>query len=174
MQYQNHDVIGLTGHLPSDKQQSKEQQLCSMKKRKALLIEHDKSSNFNASDPQRSVPRDLPFTDDGGAEVDAKFLNHKKNYVCGSAEQLGAEETKGSAFLIQVKEKLSPAEYKDFVGYMKEIKSKVINIGNPLQCIVELFSGPERLPLLERFKGYVPARYRSLYEQYLETSKRNA
>ncbi|MBA0811549.1 hypothetical protein Gohar_003434, partial [Gossypium harknessii] len=83
------------------KQQSKEQQLCSVKKRKALLIEHDKSSNVNASDAQRSVPRDLPFTDDGGAEVDAKFLNHKKNYVCGSSEQLGAEETEGSAFLIQ-------------------------------------------------------------------------
>ncbi|TYI78717.1 hypothetical protein E1A91_D06G232700v1 [Gossypium mustelinum] len=102
MQYQNHDVIGLTAHLPSDKQQSKEQQVCSMKKRKALLIEHDKSSNINASDAQRSVPRDLPFTDDGGAEVDAKFLNHKKNHVFGSAEQLGAEETKGSFFLIQI------------------------------------------------------------------------
>ena len=68
MQYQNHDVIDLTGDLLLDKQQSKEQQQapCSMKKRKVLLIEHDtlqhdKSSNDYASDAQRSGPRDLPF-----------------------------------------------------------------------------------------------------------------
>ena len=101
-----------------------------MKRRKVLLIEHDtlqhdKSSNDYASDAQRSGPRDLPFRvssvklenlqisdarsvlnakvhllhkDDGAAEVDAKFLNQKNKGV-----RLSAEETKGSAFLIEVK-----------------------------------------------------------------------
>ncbi|KAE8709047.1 pentatricopeptide repeat-containing protein [Hibiscus syriacus] len=178
MQYPNHDIIGLTGDLSLEKQESKQKQLvpCSMKKRKALLIEHnelqhDKSSTVNASDAQRSVPRDLPPTDARAAAVDAKFLKHKNNDLHVSAEQCGAKESKGSAFLIQVKEKLSPAEYIQFVGYMKEMKSTVIKIDNLLQRIVGLFSGPERLPLLERFKDYVPARYRSLYEQYLKTKE---
>ncbi|XVE52106.1 hypothetical protein DITRI_Ditri02bG0095600 [Diplodiscus trichospermus] len=204
MQYQNHDVIDLTGDLLSNRQQIKEKQLapCSMKKRKVLLKESDtlldKSSNDYASDAQRSGPSNLPFIvssvkhenlqidarsvlnakdhllhkDDGAAEVDAKFLNQKSEDVQLSTKPRGAEETKGSAFLIQVKEKLSPAEYKEFVGFMKAMKSKVMKIGHVLQCIVGLFSGPERLPLLERFKDYVPAKYHSLYEQYLETSKK--
>ncbi|KAK8503390.1 hypothetical protein V6N12_034785 [Hibiscus sabdariffa] len=202
MPYPSHDSIDLTGDLSLEKQKEKQLVSCSMKKRKVLLIEHDalqhdKSSSVNASDAQRSGPRDLPPTvstvkhnnnsdattyilnanvhllhkDARAAEVDAKFLKNKNNDLHVSAEQRGAEESKGSAFLIQVKEKLSPAEYKQFVGYMKEMKSKVIKIGNLLQCIVGLFSGPERLPLLLRFKDYVPARYRSLYEQYLETKE---
>ncbi|XP_022714945.1 regulator of telomere elongation helicase 1 homolog isoform X2 [Durio zibethinus] len=163
-------------------------------------LQHDKSSNDYASDAQRSETSDLPFIvssmkqdnlqisdtrsvldgkvhllhkDDGAAEVDAKFLNQKSKGVHLNAESHGAKETKGSAFLIQVKEKLSPAEYKEFVGFMKAMKSKVMNIGNIIQCIVGLFSGPERLPLLERFKDFLPAKYHSLYEQYLETSKEN-
>ncbi|KAE8724273.1 heat shock 70 kDa protein 14-like [Hibiscus syriacus] len=176
MQYQNHDNIDLTGDLSLEKQQSKEKQPvpCSMKKHKVQLTEHNSSPSVNASAAQRLGPRDPPVTDAGAAEVDTKFLEHKNSDVRLSAEQRGAVETKGSAFLIQVKEKLSPAEYKQFVGYMREMKSKVIKIDNLLQCIVGLFSGPERLPLLERFKDYVPARHHSLYEQYIETSRRDA
>lgn len=137
IQYQNCNVIDLTGDPLLDKQQSKEQLLdpCSMKKRKVLLIErgalqHDKSSNDYASDTQRSGSRDLPFKvssvkhenlqvsdhrsmlktevhlqhkDDGAAEVDAKVMNQKNKGVRLSAEPCGAEERKGSAFLIQVK-----------------------------------------------------------------------
>ncbi|KAK8630059.1 hypothetical protein V6N13_078870 [Hibiscus sabdariffa] len=156
MPYPSHDSIDLTGDLSLEKQKEKQLVPCSMKKRKVLLIEHDalqhdKSPSVNASDAQRSGPRDLPPTDARAAEVDAKFLKHKNNDLHVTAEQRGAEESKGSAFLIQVKEKLSPSEYKQFVGYMKEMKSKVIKIGNLLQCIVGLFSGPERLPLLLRY-----------------------
>lgn len=52
---------------------------------------------------------------------------------------------------LQVREKLSAAEYIDFVGYMKALKTKAMKIGEVLQCISRLFSAPERLPLLKRY-----------------------
>lgn len=76
-------------------------------------------------------------------------------------------EEKGSAFLVQVREKLTDTEYHEFVGYMKSLKSKAMKIGQVLQSITRLFSLPDRLPLLHRFKDYVPAKYHSLYDQYL-------
>ncbi|PNY01603.1 regulator of telomere elongation helicase 1-like protein, partial [Trifolium pratense] len=79
-----------------------------------------------------------------------------------------ADGTQGSAFLAQVRDKLSAAEYIDFVGYMKALKTKTLKIGEVLLSISRLFSGPERRPLLERFKDYVPAKYHSLYEQYVD------
>ncbi|KAL5824826.1 hypothetical protein ACOSQ3_020889 [Xanthoceras sorbifolium] len=109
---------------------------------------------------------------DGGAILrrNAEFISQKSEAVSSSTPPCGDEETKGSAFLIQVQEKLSAAEYKEFVGFMKALKSKAIKIGQVLQSIAKLFSGPERLPLLRRFKDYVPAKYHSLYEQYLKTN----
>ncbi|KAL8465834.1 hypothetical protein ACS0TY_035084 [Phlomoides rotata] len=77
------------------------------------------------------------------------------------------DETKGSAFLIQVREKLTDAEYKEFVGFMKALKSKAMKIGHVLQSIAGLFSVPGRLSLLHGFKDYIPAKYRSLYEHYV-------
>ncbi|WMV22275.1 hypothetical protein MTR67_015660 [Solanum verrucosum] len=77
-------------------------------------------------------------------------------------------EEKGSAFLVQVREKLTDTEYHEFVGYMKSLKSKAMKIGQVLQSITRLFSLPDRLPLLHRFKDYVPAKYHSLYDQYLK------
>ncbi|OMO66762.1 Helicase-like, DEXD box c2 type [Corchorus olitorius] len=180
IQHHNQDVIDLTDDLLLDSQQRKQQQFasCSMKKCKVPLkldaLQHDASSNDYASDAQRLGPSDLPFTvtsvkreslqisgarsvlnasvkHDRAVEVDAKFPDHKSKGVHLSAEPRGAEEKKGSAFLIQVKEKLSPAEYKEFVGFMKAMKSQAMKIGNVLQSIVGLFSGPERLPLLERY-----------------------
>jgi regulator of telomere elongation helicase 1 len=55
-------------------------------------------------------------------------------------------------FSLQVKEKLNAAEYKEFVEFMKALKSKAMKIGHVLQSIVRLFSGPERFPLLKRYK----------------------
>ncbi|XP_031265333.1 regulator of telomere elongation helicase 1 homolog [Pistacia vera] len=100
--------------------------------------------------------------------IDSEFLSQKSEAVLSSAS--GDEETKGSTFLIQVKEELSATEYKEFVGFMKALKSKAMKIGHVLQSIANLFSGPERLPLLRRFKDYVPAKYHSIYEQYLPTN----
>ncbi|XP_023730407.1 regulator of telomere elongation helicase 1 homolog [Lactuca sativa] len=83
------------------------------------------------------------------------------------------QEKKGSTFLIQVREKLSDGEYKEFVGFMKALKSKAMKIGHVLQCIMGLFSAPDRLHLLQRFKDYIPAKYHTLYEEYLEKTKTN-
>lgn len=77
------------------------------------------------------------------------------------------EESKGSAFLMQVQEKLTAAEYKDFVGYMKALKSKTMKISTVLQSIATLFSSPDRHFLLKRFKDYLPAKFQPLYEQHL-------
>ncbi|XP_057536046.1 regulator of telomere elongation helicase 1 homolog isoform X2 [Amaranthus tricolor] len=76
------------------------------------------------------------------------------------------EEAKGHHFLAQVKQKLNASEYREFVGYMKALKSKAMKISLVLQSIAKLFSGQERLPLLERFKNFIPDKYHSLYEQH--------
>ncbi|XP_077212407.1 regulator of telomere elongation helicase 1 homolog isoform X2 [Tasmannia lanceolata] len=81
----------------------------------------------------------------------------------------GDDETRGSAFLMQVQEKLTTEEYKEFVGLMKALKSKTMKIIPVLESIARLFSSPERLVLLRRFKDYMPAKYRPLYEQNLKS-----
>ncbi|KAI4331239.1 hypothetical protein MLD38_029443 [Melastoma candidum] len=81
------------------------------------------------------------------------------------------DETKGAAFLMQVQAILSPSEYKEFVGFMKALKSKAMKLGFVLQSIAKLFSGPERLPLSERFKDFIPPKYHLLYEKYLGEMK---
>ncbi|GKV43402.1 hypothetical protein SLEP1_g50693 [Rubroshorea leprosula] len=160
-------------------------------------MQHVKNTGDHASGAQRSGSSDHPFMltsvkventrtsdtstmvnakvhllqkDEGAALADAKPLGPERTGFHLSTIPCGDEETKGSVFLIQVKEKLSSAEYKEFVGLMKALKSKTMKIGQVLQCIVRLFSEPERLPLLDRFKDYVPAKYQSLYEQYLKTN----
>uniref|UniRef100_A0A803LNB6 Regulator of telomere elongation helicase 1 homolog n=1 Tax=Chenopodium quinoa TaxID=63459 RepID=A0A803LNB6_CHEQI len=76
------------------------------------------------------------------------------------------DEAKGHNFLAQVQQKLNESEYKDFVGYLKALKSKTMKIGSVLQSIAKLFSGQERLSLLKRFKQYIPEKYHTLYEEY--------
>lgn len=53
---------------------------------------------------------------------------------------------------MQVREKLSAREYKDFVGFMKALKTKAMKISQVLQSIIGIFSGPDRLHLRT---GYV-------------------
>ncbi|KAK4479624.1 hypothetical protein RD792_015150 [Penstemon davidsonii] len=62
------------------------------------------------------------------------------------------EEKKGSAFLVQVREKLTDSEYKEFVGFMKALKSKAMKIDLVLQSIARLFSLPERTSLLQGYQ----------------------
>ncbi|XP_021848098.1 regulator of telomere elongation helicase 1 homolog isoform X2 [Spinacia oleracea] len=76
------------------------------------------------------------------------------------------DEAKGHNFLAQVQQKLNESEYKEFIGYMKALKSKAMKIGAVLQSIAKLFSGQERLSLLRRFKQYIPQKYHSLYDEY--------
>ncbi|KAK9281860.1 hypothetical protein L1049_004767 [Liquidambar formosana] len=101
---------------------------------------------------------------------DAGSISQKHKGVQSSPAPCVDEETRGSDFLIQVQEKLNAAEYKDFVDFMKALKSKAMKIGHVLQSIARLFSGPERLPLRKRFKDYIPAKYHCLYEKYVETN----
>ncbi|KAL2904786.1 Regulator of telomere elongation helicase 1-like protein [Bienertia sinuspersici] len=60
------------------------------------------------------------------------------------------DEAKGHHFLTQVQQQLNESEYKEFVGYMKALKSKTMKIGSVLQSIAKLFSGQGRLALLKR------------------------
>ncbi|KAI3727225.1 hypothetical protein L1987_67037 [Smallanthus sonchifolius] len=62
------------------------------------------------------------------------------------------DEKRGSNFLIQVREKLSDGEYKEFVGYMKALKSKAMKIAHVLQSIIKIFSAPDRLSLRQSFQ----------------------
>ncbi|XP_065868607.1 regulator of telomere elongation helicase 1 homolog [Euphorbia lathyris] len=102
---------------------------------------------------------------------DVEFLNQKSRSVQTTLVPCKNEETRGSAFLIQVKEELTASEYKEFVGFMKAMKSKAMKIGSILESIVRLFSAPDRFPLLKRFKDYIPAKYHSMYEHYLEANR---
>jgi len=52
---------------------------------------------------------------------------------------------------LQVRDKLSAAEYIDFVGCMRALQTKAMKISEVLQCISRLFAGPDRLPLLKRY-----------------------
>ncbi|ERN03915.1 hypothetical protein AMTR_s00078p00189390 [Amborella trichopoda] len=76
--------------------------------------------------------------------------------------------TKASDFLKQAQLKLSGAEYKKFVEFMRALKAKTMNMSSLLESVAEMFSSPERLFLLKRFKDYVPANYLPLYEKHLK------
>ncbi|GMY34229.1 regulator of telomere elongation helicase 1 homolog isoform X1 [Fagus crenata] len=140
-----------------------------------LSINSIKLENSQISDgistQNAQVGSALLHKDDGTTQKrEVQFLRQKNKGVQSSPAPSGNEESRGSDFLIQVKEKLSAEEYKIFVECMKALKSKEMKISQVLQSIVRLFSGPERLHLLKRFKDYIPTKYHSLYEQYLETN----
>ncbi|OAY36775.1 regulator of telomere elongation helicase 1 homolog isoform X10 [Manihot esculenta] len=123
----------------------------------------------NGSRQTAQVVSAFPCKDHGIAK-DSKSLAQKGKVVQPTLVPCSDEEKRGSAFLTQVKEKLTSAEYKEFVGFMKALKSKAMKIGSVLESIVILFSGPDRRPLLKRFKDYIPAKYHSLYEHYIEAN----
>ncbi|KAF3950784.1 hypothetical protein CMV_023505 [Castanea mollissima] len=94
--------------------------------------------------------------------MQAQFLRQKNKGVQSDPVLSVREESRGSGKLIQVKEKLSAEEYKKFVEFMKALKSKEMKISQVLQSIVRLFSGSERLHLLER-RECLPVGRRSPY-----------
>ncbi|XP_057969056.1 regulator of telomere elongation helicase 1 homolog isoform X2 [Malania oleifera] len=137
-----------------------------------------KPEKLQISDNARSKQKadassQMLFEDDISVqERNPVFSCQKNKDVVSDLVSCCDEETRGSTFLIQVKEKLTTAEYQEFVGFMKALKSKAMKIGQVLQCIARLFSAPERLPLLKRFKDYVPAKYHPLYEHHLIANER--
>ncbi|KAI3521617.1 hypothetical protein L1887_11088 [Cichorium endivia] len=130
-----------------------------IKKRK---LENPKNDNLLQPCQSLNIKKEITV------ERRTEFVNSETPRGSSSSMPCENDEKKGSNFLIQVREKLSDGEYKEFVGFMKALKSKAMKIGHVLQCIMGLFSAPDRLPLLQRFKDYIPAKYHSLYEQYLE------
>ncbi|KAJ1687934.1 hypothetical protein LUZ63_019324 [Rhynchospora breviuscula] len=98
-------------------------------------------------------------------------ISEKKEVILGNTSTgtscSGEVESRGSAFLTQVREKLSVAEYKDFVGFMKALKSKTMTITPVLESIAKLFSFPGRFSLLKMFKDFVPTKYQEKYEELL-------
>ncbi|KAL0319224.1 UNVERIFIED_CONTAM: Regulator of telomere elongation helicase 1 [Sesamum angustifolium] len=87
------------------------------------------------------------------SQLSDKFhLKKEHKDVVSQAAHCNNEEMKGSAFLIQVREKLTDTEYREFVGFMKALKSKAMKIGHVLQSIARLFSVPDRLSLLHGYQ----------------------
>ncbi|TYK04039.1 regulator of telomere elongation helicase 1 isoform X1 [Cucumis melo var. makuwa] len=93
--------------------------------------------------PSSSRPNNSHTTQKMGSE---SVKQNEKIIKCVPVHP-GDEEAKGSDFLSQVREKLSAREYKEFVGFMKALKTKAMGITHVLQSIVRIFSGPDRLRL---------------------------
>ncbi|KAI9107767.1 hypothetical protein K1719_021188 [Acacia pycnantha] len=169
------EVIDLTGGAQRAKNVKDIQTASSAKKRRFISGEYDLTQHSEHSEhtlvrqnAQHGV--ELLRKDNGvpqSSSRNVELLTQKDNRPPDSVPPAD-DETQGSAFLGQVREKLSGAEYKDFVRYMKALKTKAMMMNEVLQSICRLFSGPARLPLLKRFKDYLPAKYHSLYEQYVE------
>ncbi|CAJ2661268.1 unnamed protein product [Trifolium pratense] len=145
------------------------------KKRRFIAGEYDLKQHFGNSNERSSSASQnaqgdihLQCKDNVASQSRSSQLLRQKDNLPADSTPSTADGTQGSAFLAQVRDKLSAAEYIDFVGYMKALKTKTLKIGEVLLSISRLFSGPERRPLLERFKDYIPAKYHSLYEQYVE------
>nr|POE67248.1 hypothetical protein CFP56_68241 [Quercus suber] len=189
MQHQDHEITDMTGYSILNEKPSKEKLIapCSSRKRKLLNIENAAMQQIEVSHDQsfgaKKFETTAPLDQGTSQEKQAQFFRQKNKGVQSNPVPSGNEESRGSAFLIQVKEKLSAEEYKKFVEFMKALKSKEMKISQVLQSIVRLFSGRERLHLLEsisaltlaivivnRFKDYLPAKYHSLYEQHLVTN----
>lgn len=172
-----HMVVDLTeDEFKDDKRGKGIISSCSSKKTKLVKTEDDLCLKRNPSAKQEILENSeiMHNAHDGlsiAVTANKRNLQSSSHSNCGavsSSAPCDDEEKKGSTFLSQVKEKLTDAEYKDFVGFMRALKSKAEKASHVLQSIAKLFSAPDRLPLLQRFKDYVPAKYQHLYELYLE------
>ncbi|XP_073035876.1 regulator of telomere elongation helicase 1 homolog [Primulina eburnea] len=160
---------------------------CSSKKPSLLITGPNQSKDYEFEKQLKILVKSehLQVTENVGTQnhqenvevlVGDEFFAQKKNLALTNWEHLQKEvvsqtvphndEKRGSAFLSQVREKLNDAEYKEFVNFMKALKSKAMKIGHVLQSIARLFSFPDRISLLHGFKEYVPVKYQSLYEHY--------
>ncbi|XP_010249778.1 PREDICTED: regulator of telomere elongation helicase 1 isoform X2 [Nelumbo nucifera] len=187
--YQDCEVLDLTCNSPQDEQSSMAELIvpCSSKKPKIIEIDSDAmghSVNFlsleNLHNAKIAISSYTYSTNNSETQTQLSTCGLAETGIGSSSSsrdmqnkgviptvRCDDEERKGSAFLIQVKEKLTVAEYKEFVGFMKSLKSKTMKMSNVLQSIVRLFSAPERHHLLKRFKDYIPEKYHPMYEQHL-------
>ncbi|CAK9185657.1 unnamed protein product [Ilex paraguariensis] len=180
--HSNHEIVDLTTDALSDKRTCEEVIApCSWKKARfgqvgmGVMLHCENSPEHSPVD--RKAQSSVPFFINESVKVkheDTQVFEHgniqNAHGVLSNSVPHCDEEKKGSSFLIQVQEKLTDLEYKEFVGAMKALKSKAMKIGHVLQTIATLFSAPDRLSLFQRFKDYIPAKYHSLYDHYLKTS----
>ncbi|PON35161.1 DNA helicase (DNA repair), Rad3 type [Trema orientale] len=144
---------------------------CPSKKRKSIGTKHD-TMRHNESDYSSRL-RNSESNSGSSKSLECE-KGHDSDNISVRSAQVGNEETRGSEFLIQVEEKLSASEYKEFVNSMKALKSKAVKINEVLLSIARIFSGPERLTLFKRFKDFIPAKYHSIYDQYLGANERTS
>ncbi|XP_043701718.1 regulator of telomere elongation helicase 1 homolog isoform X2 [Telopea speciosissima] len=133
----------------------------------AEIVTYESSKNMEHAQVCSVEITDDDTDDDMTTQKVAKSSPDRQKDVHSSTVSCVDEEKKGSDFLIQVQENLSAVEYKEFVGFMKALKSKTMKINHVLQSIASLFSAPGRFLLLKRFKDYIPEKYRPIYEQHL-------
>ncbi|GAU11015.1 hypothetical protein TSUD_113080, partial [Trifolium subterraneum] len=126
------------------------------KKRRFIAGEYDLKQHFGNSSEQSSSASqnaqgciDLQCKDNVTSQSRSSELLRQNDNLPADSTPSTVDGTQVSAFLAQVRDKLSAAEYIDFVGYMKALKTKTLKIGEVLLSISRLFSGPERRPLLE-------------------------
>ncbi|OEL36389.1 Regulator of telomere elongation helicase 1 [Dichanthelium oligosanthes] len=159
------DDVAVHGHL-------KEYTFKSLGLKKAKLMDRSKdavgSDDVSPKLPQNMESRALARYQCEGSTPQSKKSTTEK--ACGKNEATcekseGQESNPGAAFLKLAREKLSGAEYREFVEFMKALKLKTMHIKDSLEAIGKLFSSPERLPLLEGFRVFVPKNHLPLYEQ---------
>ncbi|VAH61426.1 unnamed protein product [Triticum turgidum subsp. durum] len=126
--------------------QLKEHTLKSMRLKKAKIadvssqLKHNVESRaLTGNRGQQSTPPSKRSTIEQACEKNEAIQER-----CG-----GQESTTGPAFLKLAREKLSTAEYGEFVEFMKALKLKTMHIKDSLEAIAKLFSSPGRLTLLE-------------------------
>lgn len=157
--------LAIQGHL-------KEHTFKSLGLKKAKTMDRSKDAvvldDVSSKLPQNIGSRALARYQCGGPTPESKKSTiatecGKNDGACEKTE--GQESNSGPAFLKLVQEKLSPAEYTEFVEYMKALKLKTMHTKDSLEAITKLFSSPGRLPLLEGFRVFVAKNHLPLYEQ---------
>ncbi|VAH77263.1 unnamed protein product [Triticum turgidum subsp. durum] len=158
---QDSQVVDLTDNATMHGQ-LKEHTLKSMRLKKAKIadvssqLKHNVESRaLTGNRGQQSTPPSKRSTIEQACEKNEAIQER-----CG-----GQESTTGPAFLKLAREKLSTAEYGEFVEFMKALKLKTMHIKDSLEAIAKLFSSPGRLTLLEGFRVFVSKNHLPLYEQ---------
>ncbi|URD77018.1 regulator of telomere elongation helicase [Musa troglodytarum] len=175
IQYQDTVVVALTNDTSSSEQACEVAFAATSAKRPKTLelvdnVECQKDTDSKPADFGSSTNARLTQHVQVEKETFQQPTSHKEKH---NSSIPCTDKTSGSAFLMQVQEKLTVAEYKEFVGFMKALKSKTMTITPLLESIAKLFSSPGRFSLLERFKDFVPAKYHPIYEQLLRVHGTN-
>ncbi|KAG2598766.1 hypothetical protein PVAP13_5KG398007 [Panicum virgatum] len=159
------DDVAIHGHL-------KVHTFKSLGLKKAKLLDRSKDA-VGLDDVSSKLPQNIESGALARYQGEGSTPQSKKSTIekaCGKNEGIcekseGQESNSGTSFLKLAREKLSGAEYREFVKFMKALKLKTMHIKDSLEEIAKLFSSPGRLPLLEGFRVFVPKNHLPLYEQ---------